>query len=139
MKKTNKISLVIVVLLLVSFTVVALTAQTAGATTEKERAIEEVRNAIRALPDRKDLTAADKPAVEEALRLAHEVMTRYDLTEYDICVLSAKLAAAASKVGARVDDVDETLPRTGGTMPLIPAGLFSVFTGVALLATTRRK
>ena len=109
----------------------------AEASTEVERELEELREKIRALPDRDDVTAADHSAIEEAIIMRDRLMAEHEITEYDICVLSAKLGALEGKVD--VDDVDEPLPPTGGIATPLVVGLLSILGGIGLLIPKRRE
>ena len=136
MKKLNRVCLVVIILLVAFFVVGVLNPQAAEALTDKEKAIEEVRAAIRALPDYDKLTAADRDAVLKARDLFNKAAAQYGVTEYDICVLSAKLAAAVSKVGA---GAPLPLPPTGGLSMIIPLGLLSLLAGAAILMPRKRQ
>jgi len=108
----------------------------AEAATEKEREIEELREKIDALPDRAAVTADDKPAIEDAIRMRDRLMAEYGITEYDICPKAAKLAALEGKVD--VDDV-EALPPTGGVATPVAIGLISILAGAGLLIPAKRE
>lgn len=107
------------------------------ASTARERAIQEVQDAIRALPEVEDLTEADRPAVEAVLRMAERAMAQYDVTYYDFCTLSVKLSRAESKVGLRGEGA--RLPTTGGMAAAIPLGLASLVAGAVLLWPGKRR
>ena len=108
----------------------------AAASAEEERALDELREAIEALPDRDNVTEADKPAIKEAIRMRDQAMADYGITEYDICALSAKLGGLEGKVD--VDEVD-ALPPTGGVSTSVMIGLLSLFGGIGLLRPRRRQ
>jgi len=126
---------VLIGILVVVFMLAVMAPGQAEASTAKERALEELREAIRALPDRDNVTAADHPAIKEAIRMRDRAMAEYGITEYEICVLSAKLGALEGKVD--VDDV-APLPPTGGTPTLLLMGLLSIISGVGLLLPRKR-
>ena len=136
MKKLNRVCLFLIIFLVVFFAVGALNPQAAEALTDREKAIEEVRAAIRALPDYDKLTSADRDAVLKARDLFNKAAAEYGVTEYDICVLSAKLAAALSKVGA---GAPVALPPTGGLSMFVPLGLLSLLAGAAILMPRKRQ
>jgi predicted membrane-bound mannosyltransferase len=131
--KFKRIYLLLIVVLAVLFVMGIVTPVAAQESTARERTLEEIRAAIRAIPEYDKITEADRPAIEKAQRLVEKGMANYGITEYDICTLSAKLGAAISKVGLRA------LPPTGGLFLVIPIGLLSVFAGAALLMTRKRK
>ncbi|MFO7953103.1 MAG: hypothetical protein R6U91_09935 [Bacillota bacterium] len=106
----------------------------AEASTEEEK-LEELRELIRDLPDRDNVTEEDKPAIKEALAMRDRLMDEYGITEYDICVLGAKLA----KLEGKVDNEDEALPPTGGATTPLMMGLLSFFAGVAILIPRKRQ
>jgi hypothetical protein len=135
-KKLNRVCLFVMIILMAFFAVVIMNPQAAEALTAKEKAIEDVRDAIRALPDYEYITAADRDAVLKAQRLFEQAVAKYGVTEYDICVLSAKLGAAVAKVNAMAP---VPLPPTGGLSPLIPLGLLSLMAGTAILLPRRRQ
>ena len=114
-----------------------------SAQSDRDDAIEEVRAAIRALPDVKDITEADRAQVEAVRDLAASVMAQYNLRALDLCVLSGKLNAALEGVGlerlesAPVDRAPAALPQTGGLHVLAPMGLLSIITGLGLLKLRR--
>ncbi|HSW36029.1 MAG TPA: hypothetical protein VLH18_05435 [Candidatus Limnocylindrales bacterium] len=132
MKRTNKVFLLLVVSLLISFSVAVVVPQEVEAATTKEAAILAARNAIAALPSFFDLTPADRAAVVEARRLV-EVAKALGATDYDICALFARLEAAESAVGAR----PPATPPTGGSPYSIPAGLLLASMGA--MALKKRK
>jgi hypothetical protein len=135
-KKLNRVCLFLIIVLVAFFAVGVLNPQAAEALTDKEKAIEEVRAAISALPDYDKLTAADRDAVLRARSLFDQAAAQYGVTEYDICVLSAKLAAALSKVGA---GAPLPLPPTGGMSVIVPLGLLSLLAGTAILMPRKRQ
>jgi hypothetical protein len=113
--KVKRLYLMLVIILAVFFVLAIVTPAAAQAASSKEAALEEIRAAIRAIPKYDYVTEADRPAVEKAQRLVEKAMRDYGITEYDICVLSAHLAAAVSKLGVKV-----ALPSTGGfDLPLL--------------------
>lgn len=134
MKKLNQVCLLVMIVLVAFFTVGILNPQAAEALTAKEKAIEDVRAAIRALPDYENLTVADRDAVLKAQRLFEQAVAQYGVTEYDICVLSAKLGAAVAKVNAMAP---VPLPPTGGLSLLVSLGLLSFLAGTAILLPLR--
>ncbi len=137
MKKCAKLSLMIAVFLVTMLVFALVVSAGAEAATAKDQALEEVRAAIKALPPHDKLTEADRPAVLEARRLADRVMAQYGLSEYDICALAARLAAAESAAGLGFKVL--ALPRTGGGLAVIPVASLAVLSGLALLAINRRR
>jgi len=106
----------------------------AEAATEKEREIEELREKIDALPDRRDdVTEEDKPAIKEAVEMRDRLMAEYGITEYDICPRAARLAKLEREV-----DVEE-LPPTGGVATPVVIGLISILAGAGLLIPAKRE
>jgi len=105
----------------------------AEASTEVERELEELREKIRALPDRDEVTEEDKPAIKEAVRMRDRLMADYGITEYDICPLAAKLGALEREV-----DVEE-LPPTGGIATPVVVGLLSILAGIGILIPGKRE
>ncbi len=102
MIKVKKLHLILIVILAVFFVLAIVTPVAAQTASSKEAALEEIRAAIRAIPKYDYITEADRPAVEKAQRMVEKAMADYGITEYDICVLSAHLAAAVSKLGVRL-------------------------------------
>jgi hypothetical protein len=132
--KVKRLYLMLVIILAVFFVLAIVTPAAAQAASSKEAALEEIRAAIRAIPKYDYVTEADRPAVEKAQRLVEKAMRDYGITEYDICVLSAHLAAAVSKLGVKV-----ALPLTGGLSVMVPLGLLSLLSGLAIIAPRKRK
>jgi len=130
----KKLYLMLVIILAVFFLLAIVTPAAAQAASSKEAALEELRSAIRAIPEYDKITEADRPAIEKAQRLAEKAMADYGITEYDICVLSAKLGAAVGKIGVKI-----ALPSTGGLTVIVPLGLLSLLAGVAIIAPRKRK
>jgi hypothetical protein len=129
----SKVSLILIVILVVALAIALfpLSASAAGHTAE-EAAIERVREAIRALPEASTITGDYRAAVIEARRLMDATMAQYGLTEYDICILSAKLAVIEARLGTRTPAAPVELPPTGGSA-LIPLGLAAMLAGAAIL------
>lgn len=123
------------IILTVFFVLAIVTPAVAQSASSKEAALEEIRAAIRAIPEYDSITEADRPAIEKAQRMAEKAMADYGITEYDICVLSAKLAAAVGKLGVKT----AALPSTGGLTAIVPLGLLSLLAGVAILVPLKRK
>lgn len=134
MKKVNKGYMVFAVLLVAFFVLGFVAPASAEAATTKESELEEVRAAIRALPDVFSLTEADRPAVIAANALAQNWMTKYGESRLEICTLSGKLMAAAAILG-----VGDALPATGGTPLLASVGLLSLLTGAAMILPRKRR
>jgi len=137
MRKCAKLNLMITVFLITMLVFALVVSAGAEAATAKDRALEEVRAAIKALPPHDKLTEADRPAVLEARRLADRVMAQYGLSEYDICALAARLAAAESAVGLGFKAL--ALPPTGGGMAVAPFASLVVLSGLAMLVVERRR
>ncbi len=134
MINVKRLYLMLVMILAVFFVLAIVTPAAAQAASAKEAALEELRAAIRAIPKYEFVTEADRPAVEKAQRMAEKAMADYGITEYDICVLSAHLAAAVSKLGVKI-----ALPSTGGLTVIAPLGLLSLLAGVAIIVPRKRK
>jgi LPXTG-motif cell wall-anchored protein len=132
--KVKRLYLMLVIILAVFFVLAIVTPAAAQAASSKEAALEELREAIRAIPAYDKITEADRPAVEKAQAMAEKGMRDYGITEYDICVLSAKLGAAVGKLGVKI-----ALPSTGGLSVFVPLGLLSLLSGVAIIAPRKRK
>jgi hypothetical protein len=132
--KVKRLYLMLVIILAVFFVLAIVTPAAAQAASSKEAALEEIRAAIRAIPKYDYVTEADRPAVEKAQRLVEKAMRDYGITEYDICVLSAHLANAVGKLGVKV-----ALPLTGGLSVMVPLGLLSLLSGLAIIAPRKRK
>jgi len=136
--KFKKIYLLVVIVLAVLFVLGIVTPVAAQELTEKERELEIVRSAIRALPDAFSVTEADRPAVMEANRLANNWLAKYDEKKLEICTLSGRLSVALSLLG--VGDAQPALPATGGFSPIIPAvGLLSIFAGSIVFVIPRKR
>ena len=106
--------------------------------TQQERDLEEMRQAIRALPGPTELTEADRPAVLEARRMAEAVMARYGLTKADLCGVTVVLDLALHALGLPpLADEVTALPPTGGLLP-VSAGLISLLAGAAFLIPRKR-
>ena len=136
MQKFNRICLFVIIVMVALLAVGALNPQALEASTNREKALEEIRAAIRALPHYDDLTAADRDAVLRAQALFEQAVEKYGVTEYDVCILSAVLGKAVSKVGR---EPFATLPPTGGLSIMFPLGLLSLFAGAVILMPRKRK
>ncbi len=134
MINVKRLYLMLVFILAVFFVLAIVTPAAAQAASSKEAALEELRAAIRAIPEYALITEADRPAIVKAQTLAEKAMRDYGITEYDICVLSAKLGAAVGKLGVEI-----ALPSTGGLTALVPFGLLSLLAGVAIIVPRKRK
>ena len=134
MINVRKLYLMMVIILAVFLVLAIVTPAAAQAASSKEAALEELRAAIRAIPDYWLITEADRPAIEKAQRLAERAMRDYGVTEYDICTLSAKLGAAVGKLGVKI-----ALPSTGGFTAMVPIGLLSLLAGVAIIVPRKRQ
>ena len=111
----------------------------AEASTEAERELEELREKIRALPARDEVTEEDMPAIIEAVEMRNRLMAEYGITEYDICPLAARLAALEREVDVEEVDEVEELPPTGGIATPLVVGLLSILGGIGLLIPKRRE
>lgn len=136
MQKLNRIFLFLVIVIVAFLVVGVLNPPVAEASTSREKALEEIRAAIRALPDYDSLTEADRDAVLRAQRLFEQAVEKYGVTEYDVCTLSGTLAEAVSKVGRMPL---ATLPPTGGLSMTFPLGLLSLLAGAVILMPRKRK
>lgn len=132
--RLKKVCLLLVIVLTVLFILGIANPVAAQELSEKERELEIVRAAIRALPDAFSVTDADRPAVLEANRLATNWLNKYNESRLEICTLSGKLLAVMELVGG----VGDALPETGGTAPPLSAGLLSLFAGLALLIPRKK-
>jgi hypothetical protein len=132
--KVKKICVLLVIVLTVLFILGIANPVAAQELTEKDRELEIVRAAIRALPDAFSVTDADRPAVLEANRLATAWLVKYNVSRLEICTLSGKLMAVMELVGG----VGDALPPTGGSAAPLSAGLLSLFAGLALLVPRKK-
>lgn len=132
--KLKKICLFLVIVLTVLLVLGMVNPVAAQSLGEKERELEVVRAAIRALPDAFAITAADRPAVLEANRLATNWMNKYNESRLEICTLSGKLLAVMELVGG----VGDALPPTGGSAAPLSAGILSLLGGLALLVPRKK-
>ncbi len=134
MRKVRGIYLVIALALVALIVLGVMAPQPAEASTEKERELEEVRAAIRALPAVHLLTEEDRPAVLEAKRLAENWLSKYNGRLIDLCVLSGKLSESLERLGiSDIQDAPVALPPTGGSLFLAPLGLLALLAGVGIL------
>ena len=133
MINVKRLYLVLIFILAVFFVLAIVTPAAAQAASSKEAALEELRAAIRAIPEYANITEANRPAIVKAQTLKEKAMRDYGITEYDICTLSAKLGAAVGKLGVEI-----ALPSTGG-LTLVPLGLLSLLAGVAIIVPRKRK
>jgi hypothetical protein len=131
----SKVSLMLIVILVVALAIALfpLSASAAGHTAE-EAAIERVREAIRALPEADVISGEYREAVIAARRMMNEAIAQYGLTEYDFCVLSAKLGVIEARLGVTAP---VELPPTGGSA-LIPLGLAAMLAGAAILKPRKK-
>ena len=139
MIKRGRIFQFIICLLAAFFVITIVAPGQAGASTEVEREIEELREKIGALPDRTDVTADDRPAIKEAIKMRDRLIAEYGITEYDICPKAARLAALEGKVDLDEEDEVEPLPPTGGVFTPIMIGLLSTLSGIGLLIPGKRE
>lgn len=138
MSRSGKVCLFLVIFLAAFLFMVVLSPQAAEASTARERAMEEVREAIRALPPSSQLTGADRAQVEAVVRMAEAAMAQYGFTYYDICTITVELARAEYAVGMRGAMADVAMPATGGMNLLIPVGLISILAGAAIIVPRKR-
>lgn len=139
MIKFKRIYLLVVIILAALFVLGIAAPVAATEQTERERELEIVRAAIRALPETYNITEDDRAAVMEANRLAQNWMAKYDGKWIDLCVLSGKLSSAMESLG--ISDEQLALPATGGVTPIIPAaaGLLAIFAGGVALIIPRKR
>lgn len=135
MKRPGNLYLMFAVILIVLLALGFFNPVAAQTMTERDRELEEVRAAIRVIPDVFSLTEADRPAVIQASILAENWMAKYGASRLEICALSGRLMAAMAVLGMG----DGPLPPTGGFSLLGSIGLLSVLAGSAILIPRKRR